>query len=159
MLRKAGWVGIISIFVSKFSVRVRRTTSNPSYQTVVHLTPPTHYHITLSDLNSTSILKVWPIMTSNDLISTRVSTTERFLCVWLFVVFCLYNSPWQCQPPLHHPGQTPILPLPMYAMADGTGHWSYKAQPYINRQISAKAKIASDRTPECIDTLTTCWLR
>ena len=76
MLRKSGWVSIISIIFSKFSVGVRRTTSNPSYQTVVHLTPPSHYHAQCFD--STSILTVWPLMTSNDLISTRVSATESF---------------------------------------------------------------------------------
>ena len=37
-------VSIISIIFSKFAVGVKWTTSNLSYQTVVHLTPPTHYH-------------------------------------------------------------------------------------------------------------------
>ena len=73
MFLKAGWVSIISITFSNFAVGVRRTTSNPSYQTVVHLTPPSHYHTQLfrrcRSLES---------LTFNDLISTRISTTEAF---------------------------------------------------------------------------------
>ena len=45
MFRKARWVSIISILFSKFMIGVRRTTSNPSYQTVVYPTPPTHFHV------------------------------------------------------------------------------------------------------------------
>ena len=38
------YLSCLSVEFSKFAVGVRRTTSNPSYQTVVCLTPPTHYH-------------------------------------------------------------------------------------------------------------------
>ena len=40
----AGWVSIISIIFSQFAIGVRWTTSNWSYQTEVHLTPPAHNH-------------------------------------------------------------------------------------------------------------------
>ena len=71
MVRKAGWVTIISTISSKFAVRVTHHSKRWSIL-------PHRRIITLSDSNSTSIFKVWPLMTSNDLISTRVSTSERF---------------------------------------------------------------------------------